>query len=254
MSSNTMEEQPGSFFSDYSKGRYCSKTGRIVSSTIACSYAFYERTPLLTEKSPASAAISLANMRDQPIYQIESMVYYEAIPGYHMQVSSAQELKDIPKFRKFGRCVAYDEGWALYAEYFPKEYGFYTDPYSDYGRLAAEALHAAASVIDVGIHYKGWTKEAATNYLLENAPYTENEARREVERCQVSPAKAAGYKIGMSKIIQLRERARKSLGKKFDIRKFHDAILTNGPLPLSLLEDNVNYWINDQFGKVMRTD
>jgi uncharacterized protein (DUF885 family) len=210
--------------------------------------AFYQ-APSENGKQPGICYFNLSDMKQQPIYQIESKVFHEGIPGYHMEVALAQEMKNIPAFRRHASNVAYEEGWALYAEYFPKEYGFYTDPYSDFGRLSTEALRASALVADVGINYKHWSKEKAMQYLLDNAPYSEDEARMEIERCLVCPARATGYKIGMSKIIQLRDRAKKSLGNKFDIREFHDVILTSGPLPLSILEDNVNFWINDKFGK-----
>lgn len=210
--------------------------------------AFYE-DPSEDGKRPGRYYINLYNMNDQPIYQMESLAYHEGIPGHHMQVSIAQEIKDLPKFRKHGGNVAYVEGWALYAEYFPKEYGFYTDPYSDFGRLANEVFRAARMVVDVGIHYKQWSREAAIQYMVENTPNTENDSRKEIERYIVWPGQATGYKVGMLKIQQLRERAKKSLQSKFDIREFHDILLTNGPLPLLLLEDNINFWINDEIVK-----
>jgi uncharacterized protein (DUF885 family) len=205
--------------------------------------AFYE-DPSEDGKRPGTYYINLYNMDDQPIYQMESLAYHEGIPGHHMQIAIAQELKNIPKFRKHGGNVAYVEGWALYAEYVPKEYGFYKDPYSDFGRLANEVFRAARLVVDVGIHYKKWTRKEALDYFLKNTPNPEGDSRKEIDRYTVWPSQATGYKIGMLKILELREQAKTALGDKFDIREFHDVILTNGSLPLNLLSDNVNQWID----------
>ena len=204
--------------------------------------AFYE-DPSEDGKRPGTYYINLYNMDDQPIYQMESLAYHEGIPGHHMQVAIAQELKDIPKFRRHGGNVAYVEGWALYAEYVPKEFGCYADPYSDFGRLANEVFRAARLVVDVGIHYKKWTRKQALDYFLRNTPNPEGDSRKEIDRYTVWPSQATGYKIGMLKILELREQAKKELGKKFELREFHDVILINGPLPLQLLADNVAAWI-----------
>lgn len=205
--------------------------------------AFYE-DPSEDGKRPGTYYINLFNMDDQPIYQMESLAYHEGIPGHHMQVAIAQELKDIPKFRRHGGNVAYVEGWALYSEYVPKEFGCYQDPYSDFGRLANEVFRAARLVVDVGIHHKKWTRSQALDYFLKNTPNPEGDSRKEIDRYTVWPSQATGYKIGMLKILELREQAKKELGQKFDLREFHDVILTNGPLPLDLLSDNVANWIS----------
>ncbi len=204
--------------------------------------AFYE-DPSEDGRRPGTYYINLYNMDDQPIYQMESLAYHEGIPGHHMQIAIAQELKAIPKFRKHGGNVAYVEGWALYSEYIPKEIGFYRDPYSDFGRLANEVFRAARLVVDVGIHYKKWTRKEALDYFLKNTPNPEGDNRKEIDRYTVWPSQATGYKIGMLKILELREESKKALGEKFDLREFHDMILTNGPLPLNLLSENVNNWI-----------
>ena len=204
--------------------------------------AFYE-SPSEDGSRPGTYYINLYNMEDQPIYQMESLAYHEGIPGHHMQRAIAQELKDIPEFRKHGGNVAYSEGWALYSESVPKEYGFYKDPYSDFGRLANEIFRAARLVVDVGIHYKKWTRQEALDYFLKNLPNPEGDSRKEIDRYVVWPSQATGYKIGMLKMLELRELAKKELNEKFDIREFHDVILTNGSLPLNLLSENVNNWI-----------
>jgi len=205
--------------------------------------AFYE-DPAQDGSRPGTYYINLFNMKDQPIYQAEALAYHEGIPGHHMQIAIAQELTDIPKFRQHGGNVAYVEGWALYAELIPKEYGFYKDPYSDFGRLSNEVFRAARLVVDVGIHYKKWTRAQAYEYFIRNTPNPEGDCRKEIDRYIVWPSQATGYKIGMLKILELRERAQTELGDKFDIREFHDVILTNGPLPLNLLSENVRAWIN----------
>ncbi len=204
--------------------------------------AFYE-DPSEDGKRPGTYYINLYNMDDQPIYQMESLAHHEGIPGHHMQIAIAQELKNIPKFRKHGGNVAYVEGWALYSELIPKEIGLYKDSYSDFGRLANEVFRAARLVVDVGIHYKKWTRQQALDYFLTNTPNPEGDSRKEIDRYTVWPSQATGYKIGMLKILELREKAKRDLGEKFDLREFHDVILTNGSLPLNLLSENVNSWI-----------
>ncbi|HNS11488.1 MAG TPA: DUF885 domain-containing protein [Bacteroidia bacterium] len=207
--------------------------------------AFYE-APTQDGTRPGTYYINLFNMNDQPIYQAEALAYHEGIPGHHMQIAIAQELKNIPKFRMHGGNVAYVEGWALYSELIPKEYGFYEDPYSDFGRLANEVFRAARLVVDVGIHHKKWSREQAYEYFIRNTPNPEGDCKKEIDRYIVWPAQATGYKIGMIKILELREKAKKELGDKFDIREFHDVILTNGPLPLKLLGENVRAWIDQK--------
>jgi uncharacterized protein (DUF885 family) len=204
--------------------------------------AFYE-DPSEDGKRPGTYYINLYNMRDQPIYQAEALAYHEGIPGHHMQIAIAQELKGVPKFRRHGGNVAYVEGWALYSELLPKEVGFYRDPYSDFGRLSNEVFRAARLVVDVGIHYKKWTRAQAFEYFLKNTPNPEGDCRKEIDRYIVWPGQATGYKIGMLRILELRAMAKKELGDKFDLREFHEVILTNGPLPLNILGEQVRVWI-----------
>ncbi len=204
--------------------------------------AFYEE-PAIDGSRPGHYYINLYNMADQATYQMEALAYHEGIPGHHMQIAIAQELKNIPKFRKFGGNTAYVEGWALYSELVPKEIGFYQDPFSDFGRLAMELFRAARLVVDTGIHRKKWTREQALKYFKDNTPNPEGDNKKEIERYIVWPSQATGYKIGMNKILELRENAKNKLADKFDIREFHDVVLTSGPVSMSILEQMVNTWV-----------
>ena len=198
--------------------------------------AFYEN-PSLDGKRPGRYYVNLYNMGDNPKYQLEALTAHEAIPGHHMQIAIAQELSNIPDFRKHGGNTAYIEGWALYSEKLNKEMGFYQDPYSDFGRLSMEIFRAARLVVDVGIHYKQWTKEQAIAYFIKNTANAEGDIYKEIERYFLWPGQATGYKIGMNKILELREKSKMKLGKKFDIRRFHDIVLMNGSVPLNVLEE-----------------
>lgn len=204
--------------------------------------AFYEE-PAADGSRPGRYYVNLYNTFDNPIYQMEALAYHEGIPGHHMQIAIAQELQGIPKFRRFGGNTAYVEGWALYSERIGKEIGMYADPYSDFGRLAMELYRAARLVVDTGIHFKKWKRDQAIAYFNENTPNPEGDNRKEIERYIVWPGQATGYKIGMNKILELRQKVQKELGPKFDIREFHDLVLTSGSVPLSILEDEVNKYI-----------
>jgi uncharacterized protein (DUF885 family) len=204
--------------------------------------AFYEE-PALDGSRPGRYYINLYTLQDQPNYQMEALAYHEAIPGHHMQIAIAQELKNLPKFRTLNGNTAYVEGWALYSELVPKEIGFYTDPYSDFGRLSMEIFRASRLVIDVGLHYKKWSKEKAYQYMIDNTPNPANDSRKEIERYVVWPSQATGYKIGMIKILELREKAKKQMGAKFNIREFHDVVLANGAVPMNMLEKLVDEYI-----------
>ncbi len=207
--------------------------------------AFYERgTP--DGSRPGTYYANLYDMEAMPIYQMEALAYHEGIPGHHMQISIAQELKGIPKFRKYGGYTAYIEGWGLYNEYLPKEIGMYSDPYSDFGRLAMELWRACRLVVDTGIHQKKWSREKGIKYYIDNTPNAESDAIKMVERHIVMPGQATAYKIGMNKILDLRETAKSILGNAFDIREFHDVILTNGSVPLTVLEELVNDWVKSK--------
>ncbi|UTW45279.1 DUF885 domain-containing protein [bacterium SCSIO 12696] len=207
--------------------------------------AFYQQ-PSLDGSRPGIYYTNLYDMRAMPNYQIDAVAFHEAVPGHHMQIAIAQELDGIPEFRKQGRYTAYVEGWALYTELLAKEMGFYEDPYSDFGRLTLELMRAIRLVVDTGMHSKKWTREQAIQWFLDNGPNPKEEVVKEIERYMVIPGQATAYKIGMLKILELRENAKAQLGDKFDIRGFHDLILSSGPLPLPMLEQQVNAWVAEQ--------
>ncbi len=152
-------------------------------------------------------------------------------------------LGDLPAFRRFGGVTAYSEGWGLYTEELGKDMGFYTDPYSDFGRLGMELWRAARLVVDTGIHHKRWSRERAIAYLAENTPNPSGDIEKAIERYIVYPGQATAYMIGKLKIMELRGKAQVELGTRFDIRAFHEVILTSGPVPLSIMEENVGQWI-----------
>lgn len=204
--------------------------------------AFYQQ-PSMDGSRPGIYYANLYRMSDMPKYELEALAYHEGIPGHHMQLAIAQELTDMPKFRRFGGYTAYIEGWGLYTELLPKEIGLYQNPYSDFGRLAMELWRACRLVVDTGIHAKKWSREDAIQYLLDNTPNTESAIEKAIERYIVMPSQATAYKIGMIKIIELREKAKTALGDKFDIRVFHDVVLKNGAVPLDVLEQLVDEYI-----------
>jgi uncharacterized protein (DUF885 family) len=188
----------------------------------------------------------LSDMRAMPKHQLEVIAYHEGNPGHHMQISIAQELQDMPRFRTQAGFTAYAEGWALYSELLAKEMGAYEDPYSDLGRLSTELWRAIRLVVDSGLHAKGWTEQEAVDYFVANSPSAEGAIRSEIQRYIVWPGQATAYKVGMQKIQDLRARAEEALGERFDIRGFHDTVLGGGALPLSILERRVNDWVAAQ--------
>ncbi|TNE86551.1 MAG: DUF885 domain-containing protein [Deltaproteobacteria bacterium] len=204
--------------------------------------AFYQRGAPDGSR-PGRYYANLYEMADMPTYQMAALAYHEGIPGHHMQGSIAMELTGIPEFRKQGHYTAYGEGWGLYAEFLPKEMGLYADPYSDFGRLAMELWRACRLVVDTGIHHKQWTREQAIAYLDENTPNAEGDIVKAIERYIVMPGQATAYKVGMLEILRLRAHAQQELGEAFDLREFHDVVLTRGPVPLSVLGENVDAWI-----------
>ncbi|TMM46318.1 DUF885 domain-containing protein [Colwellia ponticola] len=204
--------------------------------------AFYER-PAPDGSRPGIYYANLYDMKAMPNYQMAALAYHEGIPGHHMQLAIKQELIDMPMFRKFGGYTAHTEGWGLYSEMIPKEIGLYQDPYSDFGRLAMELWRACRLVVDTGIHTKQWTRQQGIAYYADNTPNALSDAVKMVERHIVMPSQATAYKIGMNKIIELREHAKAQLGDKFDIREFHDVVLKNGPVPLNVLTDLVDNYI-----------
>ncbi|WP_105170562.1 DUF885 domain-containing protein [Pseudoalteromonas sp. T1lg24] len=213
----------------------------------AAGKAFYQQ-PAPDGSRPGIYYANLYDMEAMPTYQMEALAYHEGIPGHHMQIAIAQELEGVPKFRKFGGYTAYVEGWGLYSEMVPKEMGLYEDPYSDFGRLAMELWRACRLVVDTGIHAMKWTRQQGIDYYVNNTPNATSDGVKMVERHIVMPSQATAYKIGMIKIVELRENAKKQLGEKFDIREFHDVVLKSGPVPLNTLEGFVNDWVASKQG------
>ena len=205
--------------------------------------AFYQ-SPSEDGTRPGIYYVNLHNMNYMPKYRLEALAYHEGAPGHHMQLAIQQELQDIPKFRRFGRYTAYSEGWGLYSELLPKEIGLYEDPYSDFGRLALELWRACRMVVDTGIHAKKWTHQQGSDFYTQNTPYPASSGAGMTSRHIVWPSQATAYKVGMLKIVELREKARAALGERFDIRVFHDEILRHGPLPMDVLEQKVDALIN----------
>ncbi len=204
--------------------------------------AFYNR-PAPDGSRPAIYYVNLSDMTQVLKPQIEGISYHEGAPGHHFQIALAQETQGLPKFRKLGGYGAYIEGWGLYAERLGKEMGFYKDPYSDFGRLTTEAWRAVRLVTDTGLHAKKWTREQAMQYFRENCLLSERDIQKEVERYICWPGQATSYKVGELKIRELRARAEKAQGGRFDIRVFHDVILRDGALPLDVLDEQVSAWI-----------
>ena len=196
---------------------------------------------------PGVFYVNTFNLKAQPIYGMETLSLHEASPGHHFQISIAQEVAGLPKFRRFNTFyVAYVEGWALYAESIGKELGMFTDPYQWYGRLSDEQLRAMRLVVDTGLHAKGWSRQRAIDYMLANSSMVESDVVAEVERYIVNPAQALGYKIGQLEISRLRREAEAALGTRFDVRAFHRLLLTSGQLPMSVLRTRVEAWVAEE--------
>ena len=211
----------------------------------AAGKAFYQ-SPAQDGSRPGIYYANLYDMKAMPTYQMEALAYHEGIPGHHMQRAIAQELEGIPQFQKFLSFTAYTEGWGLYTEELGKDMGFYADPYSDFGRLAMELWRACRLVVDTGIHAKKWSREEAIQYLIDNTPNPEYDAVKAIERYIAMPGQATAYMIGKLKIMELRDKAQTTLGEKFSFAGFHDEILKDGPVPLSVLEQKIDKWIASQ--------
>ncbi len=193
---------------------------------------------------PGVFYVNTFNLKAQPIFGMETLSLHEASPGHHFQIAIAQEDGTLPAFRRFGsNYTAYVEGWALYSESLGKELGLFTDPYQWYGRLSDEQLRAMRLVVDTGLHHKGWSREQAIKYMLDNSSMAESDVVSEVERYIVWPGQALGYKIGQLEITQLRSEAEKALGAKWDIKGFHRVVLTAGQVPLPVLRELVKEWV-----------
>jgi len=207
--------------------------------------AYYEEgTP--DGSRPGRLRVNTFNATDRNLYAVEAIAYHEGIPGHHLQISIAQEMDGLPAFRKFAQYTAYTEGWGLYSERLGKDVGFYQDPYSDYGRLEADMWRAIRLVVDTGVHSKKWSREQMVQYFHDHSNIDETTIQTEVDRYIAWPGQALAYKIGQLKILELRERAKKALGGKFDLRAFHDQVLDSGALPLDVLSDRIDAWIASQ--------
>ncbi len=190
--------------------------------------------------------VNTSHLDQRPLYELPALTLHEAVPGHHLQIALAQENKAIPLFRRDDDLTAFVEGWALYSEKLGIEMGVYRDPYENFGRLSMEMWRACRLVVDAGIHHKGWSREQAIAYMSANTALAQKNIEVEVDRYIGWPGQALGYKIGELKILELRHRAESALGEKFDIRKFHDLVLGEGPLPLDILEQRVDAWIAEQ--------
>ena len=204
--------------------------------------AFYQ-SPSPDGSRPGTYYANLYKMADMPLTEVEALFYHEGVPGHHMQRAIQTELKDVPAFRQFGGVTAYSEGWGLYAEKLGKDMGLYTDPARDFGRLQLELHRAIRLVVDSGLHHKRWTREQAIKYVEDNSADAPGGIVKAIERYIIYPGQATAYMVGRLKISELRDKAQKALGKKFDIRGFHDTVLKSGPMPLDVLEEQVDAWI-----------
>ena len=192
---------------------------------------------------PGIFYINTYNLKAQPKWGMTTLSLHEAAPGHHFQISLKQELGDLPSFQRFGGYTAFEEGWALYAEYLGIEMGLFTDPYQYFGKLSDEMLRAMRLVVDTGLHGMGWSREQAIQYMLDNSAMAKSDVVAEVERYMALPGQALSYKIGQLKIIELRERAQQALGDKFSNSEFHNQVLTDGSLPMAVLEAKIDAWI-----------
>ncbi|MBP6012927.1 MAG: DUF885 domain-containing protein [Alphaproteobacteria bacterium] len=199
---------------------------------------------------PGYVFYNLASMATLPKWQMAALAFHEGIPGHHLQISIAQETKNIPDFRKYTFFTAYVEGWALYTEYLAKEMGLYKDDLDEIGRITMELWRACRLVVDTGIHTMGWNRRQAVDYFVANTALTRDNIVREIDRYFVYPGQACAYQIGRNKILDLRERAKTALGSRFDLRAYHDTVLENGALPLPVLETIVSEWVRSRAAPV----
>ena len=231
-------------FSDFPKANYEIRPVEPFRAASAAGASY--QSPSADGSRPGIFYINTSNLRAQPRFGLETLSLHEAAPGHHFQIAIQQELTDLPRFRRFNNYVSYAEGWALYAESIGKELGVFTDPYQWYGRLSDEMLRAMRLVVDTGLHSKGWTREQAIQYMLDNSSMAESDVTAEVERFIVWPGQALGYKLGQMHITELRARAEKALGAKFDVRAFHSQVLRDGAVPMDVLTAKIDRWIASQ--------
>ena len=198
---------------------------------------------------PGIFYMNLRSVDEVARFGMRTLAYHEAIPGHHFQTTIQQELTGVPTFRKILPFTAFSEGWGLYAERLAWEIGFQDEPLDNLGRLQAEMFRAVRLVVDTGMHDKRWTREQAIAYMREKTGMPETDVVAEIERYLVMPGQALAYKVGMNRILELREKAKAALGPKFDLRAFHDLVLGGGDLPLQLLERRVDAWIGARAGE-----
>ncbi|GLP96922.1 DUF885 domain-containing protein [Paraferrimonas sedimenticola] len=202
--------------------------------------------PAVDGSRPGIFYINTYNLKAQPKWGMTTLSLHEAAPGHHFQIAIKQELTGVPQFQKFGGYTAFEEGWGLYAEYLGIEMGLFTDPYQYFGKLSDEMLRAMRLVVDTGLHAKGWSREQAIQYMLDNSAMAESDVTAEVERYMAIPGQALSYKVGQLKILELRARAEQALGDKFDLKKFHSQVLLTGSMPMAVLENKIDAWIASQ--------
>ena len=231
-------------FSDFPKADYEIRPVEAFRAQSAAGASY--RRPSPDGSRPGVFYVNTYNLKGQPRYGVETLSLHEASPGHHFQISIQQELEDLPRFRRFGGYTAYVEGWALYAEYIGKELGLFTDPYQWYGRLNDEQLRAMRLVVDTGLHSKGWTRQQAIDYMLENSSLAATDVESEVERYIAWPGQALAYKVGQLKLTDLRADAETRLGEEFDIRAWHSHVLRDGAMPLDVLAEKNDRWIEAQ--------
>ena len=207
--------------------------------------AYYQR-PSMDGSRPGVFFANLYDIKATPKYGMRTLAYHEGIPGHHFQIAISMELEGLPIFRTLSPFTAYTEGWALYTEQLAWELGFQNDPYDNIGRLQAELFRAVRLVVDTGIHAKRWTREEAIEYMLNNTGMAKSDVVSEIERYIVLPGQATAYKVGMMKILEVREKAKQALGDKFSLGEFHDVVLKNGAVPLDILERLVDQYIADK--------
>jgi uncharacterized protein (DUF885 family) len=195
---------------------------------------------------PGTVFVNTYKFETRALNAVESIAYHEGLPGHHLQISIAQELTDVPEFRKYSDYTAYTEGWGLYAERLGKDVGFYQDPYNDLGRVEADIWRAVRLVVDTGVHSKHWTRQQMVDYFHEHSAVGETDVQAETDRYIAYPAQALGYKVGQLKLLELRAKSQQALGDRFDLRAFHDQVLDSGALPLDYLEQRIDSWIAQQ--------
>jgi uncharacterized protein (DUF885 family) len=208
----------------------------------------YYQPPAMDGSRPGTFYANLYDIKATPRFGMRTLAYHEGVPGHHFQLAIQQQQDDLPFFRRIIPAIAYSEGWALYAERLAWELGFQDDPYDNIGRLQAELFRGVRLVVDTGIHYKRWNREQAIDYMISNTGMAESDVVAEIERYFIMPGQALAYKVGMTKLLELRDRARVELGDQFDIREFHRVVLTNGSVPLDILEDLINEYIATKKG------